>query len=157
MQSTATSVSEYLASLPEGRKEAFLQLRKTILDNLPKWFEECMSYGMIGYAIPFSLYPSGYHVDPSVPLWFLAIASQKHFIALYHLWLYSDPKLLHRFQTEYPKHSPARLDMGKSCIRFKKRNQIPYKLIGELVSKITPQQWITIYESNFKDKRKKKT
>lgn len=150
MQSEATSPSEYIASLPEDRKEAISKIRKIILDNLPKGFQEGMGYGMMGYSVPHSIYPAGYHCDPKLPLPFIAMASQKNFISFYHMGVYADKKLFDWFVNEYPKHCKTRLDMGKSCIRFKKMNDIPYQLLGELASKMTVQEWIEIYETNFK-------
>lgn len=152
MQSKAVTVSEYLNSLPDERKTAMNELRKVIKTNLPVGFSEVIAYGMIGYVVPHSTYPAGYHCDPRVPLGFLNIASQKNFIALYHMGIYANKELLHWFENEYPKHSKAKLDMGKSCIRFKKMDQIPFKLIGELCSKISPQQWINMYEALLKKK-----
>ena len=152
MQSKATTTQEYLASLPEDRKDAMQKLRDTIVQHLPEGFSEGMGYGMLGWAVPHSAYPSGYHCDPKLPLPFLSIASQKNFIALYHMGLYADTKLYEWFVTEYPKYSKFKLDMGKSCIRFKKPEAIPYELIGQLVSKMTMPQWIEIYESNLKKK-----
>lgn len=150
MQSTAKTTEEYLASLPEDRKEAMEKLRKVVLDNLPKGFEEGMAYGMLGYAVPLSLYPAGYHCTPNTPLPFLSIASQKNFIGFYHMGMYSDKELYNWFTEEFPKHSKYKLDMGKSCVRFKKIEAIPYDLIAELVQKITPEKWIDIYESQIK-------
>ncbi len=150
MQSTATSIEAYLEEIPEERKIAFTKLRETILENIPNGFVEQMSYGMIGYVVPHSIYPAGYHCEPKLPLPFMAIASQKNFIALYHMGIYAKPKLLNWFVTEYPKHSPQKLDMGKSCIRFKKMDQIPFDLIAELVLKMSIDEWITCYESSFK-------
>lgn len=150
MRSEVKTPKEYLDSLPEDRNEAVTELRKVILKNLPKGFEECMSYGMVGYVVPHSKYPNGYHCDPKLPLPFMGFASQKNFVALYHMGIYADQKLLQWFTDEFPKHSKAKLDMGKSCIRFKKLDQIPYKLIGELVSKISPEKWIETYENNLK-------
>lgn len=150
MQSSAKTVEDYVNELPEDRKEAVAELRKQFKKNLPKGFEECMNYGMIGYVIPHSLYPGGYHCDPKMPLPFLNIASQKNFIAVYHMGIYSDSELLKWFQAEYPKHTKAKLDMGKSCIRFKKPEQIPFKLFGELAKKMTPKNWIEKYESMLK-------
>lgn len=111
-----------------------------------------MSYGMLGYVVPHSLYPDGYHCDPKLPLPFMNIASQKNFIAVYHMGVYADPKLLKWFTTEYAKHSKLKLDMGKSCIRFKKVDEIPFKLFAELASKMTPRDWIALYEKNLKSK-----
>jgi uncharacterized protein YdhG (YjbR/CyaY superfamily) len=150
MKSNAITPEQYIQQLPEERKNAFEKLRKVILQNLPKGFSETISYGMITYVVPHSLYPDGYHCNPSQALPFISIASQKNFIALYHMGLYANEDLLNWFIKEYPNHTKAKLDMGKSCIRFKKVDQIPYKLIGELCSKITPKQWIEIYESKFK-------
>lgn len=150
MQSKAATPEEYIESLAEERKEAIMKLRKTISENLPKGFEETMGYGMMGYVVPHSAYPAGYHCDPKQPLPFLGFASQKNFISLYHMGLYADKKLLDWFVAEYPKHSKTKLDMGKSCIRFKKQEAIPFELIGELVSKMTMEQWIAVYESNLK-------
>jgi len=150
MQSTAKNPKEYLDSLPDDRKEAIRELRNSILEKLPKGFEESMNYGMLCYNVPFSIYPNGYHCNPEMPLPFLSLASQKNFIALYHMGIYADPKLLNWFVAEYPKHSKQKLDMGKSCIRFKKMDQIPYELIAELLGKITPEKWIEMYESAFR-------
>jgi len=150
MQSSAKTVNDYMEELPEEKKAALSELRKVMLKNLPKGFKEEISYGMIGYVIPHSKYPNGYHCDPKMPLPFVSIASQKNFVAVYHMGIYADPKLLKWFTDEYPKHSGAKLDMGKSCIRFKKPDKIPFKLIGELVSKMSPDQWIKMYEQALK-------
>ncbi|TGL23798.1 DUF1801 domain-containing protein [Leptospira yanagawae] len=145
----ASSIEEYIETISEERKTVFLKLRKVIQKNLPKGFEETFQYNMIGYVVPKKMYPAGYHVTPELALPFLHIASQKNGLALYHMGIYSDPKLLQWFQTEYPKHSKTKLDMGKSCIRFKKIEEIPWDLIGELVSKMGPKEWITLYEKNL--------
>ena len=137
-------------ALPEERREAMSRLRQTLLKHLPKGFEECMTYGMISYVVPHALYPAGYHCDPKLPLGYISIASQKNFIALHHLGLYSDQALLEWFQAEYPKHSKTKLDMGKGCVRFKKPDAIPFELIAELAGKMTPQDWIEKYESVLK-------
>lgn len=150
MQIKPDSPDDYVDQLPDDRKDAINKLRKSIQDNLPKGFSETMSYGMIGYVVPHSIYPYGYHCDPKLPLPFISIASQKNFIALYHMGIYADPKLLEWFTTEYPKHSKTKLDMGKSCIRFKNINGIPYDLIGELVRKMNVNEWIKIYETHLK-------
>ncbi|GBF51639.1 hypothetical protein LPTSP4_31770 [Leptospira ryugenii] len=143
------TVSEYIQSLPEDRKLAFSKLRAIIKKQLPKGFEETIIYKMVGYVVPKKIYPNGYHCDKSLPLPFLQIASQKQFIALYHMGIYADPKLLQWFQAEYPKHCKSKLDMGKSCIRFKKMDEIPYALIGELVEKLTVKDWIGLYEKKL--------
>jgi hypothetical protein len=155
MQSKALTPDQYVNELPADRKEAISALRETIRKNLPKGFSEEMNYGYIGYVVPHSLYPAGYHCDPKLPLPFMAIASQKNFIAFYHMGMYALPELLTWFTAEYPKHSKAKLDMGKSCVRFKKPENIPYKLIGELVKKMKTKDWIELYETTYKNARKK--
>ena len=150
MKSNATSVKEYLDTVPVDRKEFFNKLRETILENLPGDFHEEMSYGMIGYVVPHSIYPDGYHCSPNLPLPFVNIASQKNYIALYHLGLYANPEILDWFEKEYPNHSKLKLDMGKSCIRFKKPDQIPFGLIGQLMRKISVKDWVRVYEENIK-------
>jgi hypothetical protein len=151
MKSKVTSPKEYIEALPEERKEVILELRKVILKNLPKGFEEVVNYGMLGYVVPHSLYPAGYHCDPLQALPFMNIASQKNFVTIYHLGIYGDKKLSDWFIKEYSTYNKTKLDMGKGCIRFKKPDQIPYKLIGELAAKITPKQWITLYEKILKN------
>ena len=150
MQSKAETVKEYLESVPEERQKQFKKLRSIIKKNLPKGFKETMSYGMIGYVVPHKLYPDGYHCKPELPLPFVNLASQKNFVAIYHSGIYADPKLMKWFTTEFPKHSDRKLDMGKSCIRFKKIDEIPMELIGELMTKMTVEDWIEIYEKNVK-------
>jgi uncharacterized protein YdhG (YjbR/CyaY superfamily) len=144
------NVDEIIANCPEDRKEALTRLRKTIVDNLPKGFSEGVSYNMIGYGVPHSIYPDGYHCDPKQPLPFMSFASQKNFIALYHMGLYSDPELLKWFTNEYANRVKGKLDMGKSCIRFKKAENIPFDLIGELAAKMTVEEWIKRYETALK-------
>ncbi len=150
MQSKANRVAEYLNEVPQERQVYFNQLRDTILEHLPKGFVEQMNYGMIGYVVPHNLYPNGYHCKPESPLPFANIASQKHFIGFYHMGIYSKPELLKWFVEEYPKHCKLKLDMGKSCIRFKKIEQIPYTLIGQLMDKMSVNDWIEVYEANIK-------
>jgi len=150
MKIEADSPDQYIGQLADDRKDAMTKLRQTILDNLPEGFEETMNYGMIGYVVPKSIYPAGYHCDPKLPLPFINIASQKNFVAIYHLGLYADKPLMDWFTSEYPKHTKAKLDMGKSCIRFKKAEHIPFDLIGQLAGKLTVEKWIEMYESNFR-------
>lgn len=152
MTSKAETVKEYIDQLPDDRKPVIKKIRSVIKKNLPKGFKEVMSYGMIGYVVPHSIYPDGYHCTPKLPLPFLNVASQKNFVAIYHSGVYADPKLMKWFVTEYPKHNKRKLDMGKSCVRFKKMEEIPYDLIGELVSKMTVEDWIKLYEKNVKSK-----
>jgi uncharacterized protein YdhG (YjbR/CyaY superfamily) len=147
MKIAANSVEEYLKALPQDRLDAVTKIRAAILKKLPKGFEECLNYGMIGYVVPHSIYPKGYHCDPKQPLPFMNIASQKNFISLYHMGLYINPDLLTWFVAEYPKHSAAKLDMGKGCVRFKKLDQIPYKLIEELTAKIKVKEFIAAMET----------
>ena len=155
MTSKAASPDAYIKGLPADKREATEALRAVIKKNLPKGFEEAMSYGMIGYIVPHKLYPDGYHCDPKLPLPFMSIAAQKNFYAFYHMGLYADATLMKWFKTEWPKHTTAKPDMGKSCIRFKKADDIPLKLIGQLVKKVPVKGWITTYEKAFRKNRKK--
>jgi hypothetical protein len=150
MKANGKTVNEILANVPEERKEAFNKLHNTIVKNLPKGFEAAISYGGLGYVVPHTLYPAGYHCKPSEPLPFAGIASQKNSINFYHMGIYSNPELLNWFVSEYPKHSKQKLDMGKSCVRFKKPEEIPYQLIGELMKKMSVKDWVSIYETNLK-------
>lgn len=150
MQSKEATANECIADLPEDRKQIMTELRNVILRNLPKGFIEVIHSGMLSYVVPHSLYPKGYHCDPKQALPFMSIASQKNFVAIYHMGIYADKDLLNWFRDEYGKQSKTKLDMGKSCIRFKKTDQIPFKLIGVLASKMTPQEWIAVYESQIK-------
>ncbi|MEJ5050303.1 DUF1801 domain-containing protein [Chryseobacterium culicis] len=150
MQIQSVSIEDYISKIPEERQEAFKKLYDTVNDNLPKGFEEATNYGMVGWVVPLKTYPAGYHCTPGTPLPFLSVASQKNFIALYHMGLYSTPELLDWFVAEYPKHSKKKLDMGKSCVRFKKVEDIPFELIAELSKKMTADDWIKIYESQYK-------
>ena len=152
MQYKAKSPEDYISQVPEERQEALKKLRLTIKENLPKGFEEGIQYNMIGYYVPHSIYPDGYHCSPEVPLPFMNVASQKNSINLYHSGIYANPELLQWFTDEYPKHNKTKLDMGKSCIRFKKIDALPYELIGELCQKMTVEEWIDIYESALKKK-----
>jgi hypothetical protein len=150
MKTPGTTVEEILANIPEERKEAFYKLHQTIVDHLPAGFEPGISYGGLGYVVPHRLYPAGYHCKPAEPLPFAGLASQKNSINFYHMGIYSDPDLMDWFLAEYPKHSSQKLDMGKSCIRFKKPEHIPYQLMGQLMEKMTAEQWIALYERILK-------
>lgn len=154
MKSKATTVEQYIKELPAGRKEVIEKLRQVILENMPIGLEEEMSYGMIGYLVPHKLYPKGYHANPKLPLPFVNLASQKNYISLYHMGLYEDAELLQWFQDEYPKHSMQKLNMGKCCVRFKKLEAIPYELIGELMSKLSLEEYITNYDSILEKTKK---
>lgn len=150
MTINANTPDEYVRKVPDDRREAIAALRKTVNHSLPKGFQETINYGMIGWVVPHSTYPDGYHCDPKLPLPFMSLASQKNFIALYHSGLYADKDLYDWFVTEYPKHAKRKLDMGKSCIRFKKMDDIPLDLIGSLCGKISVNDWIALYETNVK-------
>jgi uncharacterized protein YdhG (YjbR/CyaY superfamily) len=151
MQSKAKTVAEYLSTLPDDRAEVIAALRNAIRKNLPTGFEETMQYGMISYVVPHVLYPSGYHTNPTDALPFISIASQKNHIAVYHMTVYQG-KLHDWFVNEFKKYSDKKLDMGKSCIRFKKPDDVPVKLFGELAKKVKPIEWIELYEQTIKKK-----
>ena len=149
MDLNASSVADYISKVPVDKRPGIIRLREIIRKNIPKGFAETLNYGMIGYVVPHSVYPGGYHVNPKLPLPFINIAAQKNFIAIYHHGLYADPNLLHWFKNEYAKLSLNKLDMGKSCIRFKNPEKIPFELVGTLVSKMSVQDWIDLYESQL--------
>lgn len=155
MKNITTTVEDFLADLEPRRREAFVQLWKTIEEHLPDGFSFGIGYGMMGWAVPHSVYPKGYHVDPKQPLPFVGLASQKNFIALYHMGLYMMPEHLSWFQAEYAKRVPNKLDMGKSCIRFKKIDAIPFDLIGELMERISVEDYVAAYERNLPIKQRK--
>lgn len=144
----AKTPEDYIKQVPEERQDALKKLRKTINNNLPKGFKECINYNMIGYVVPHKIYQDGYHCDPTLP--FISVASQKNSVNFYHMGIYAKPELHDWFVNEYPKHCKHKLDMGKSCVRFKKVDKIPYDLIAELVQKMTVEEWISIYESKIK-------
>lgn len=150
MQSKATRTEQYLNELPEDRKAPFQKLRQHILDNLPQGIEEQMSYGMLGYVVPHAIYPDGYHCDPKAPLPFMNLASQKNYIAVYSMVLYAKQGLMDWFVEEYKKQCKHKPDIGKSCIRFKRMNDIPFDLIGKLTAKVSTQEWIDLYEKLYK-------
>jgi len=150
MQYKAVDADDYISQIPGERQATMKKLRAVIRKNLPRGFKEGVGYGMMGWSVPHSRYPAGYHCKPEDPLPFMGIASQKNFIAVYHMGIYAIPSLHKWFVTEHSKASPKKLDMGKSCLRYKKPEDIPYDLIGELASKITPDEWIEVYEKNLK-------
>ncbi|NNE33338.1 MAG: DUF1801 domain-containing protein [Winogradskyella sp.] len=150
MTSNAETPEEYIAQLPDDRKEPITKLHTLIKKHMPKGLEAGMGYGMLAYYVPKSIYPKGYHCKPFPPLPFINLASQKNFIALYHSGIYAKKQLYDWFVSEYPKHCRYKLDMGKSCVRFKKMDDIPYKLIEELMGKMSVEEWITIYENALK-------
>ncbi len=155
MTSDAKTVKEYLEQVAPDKKEAIKKLYQVIKKNIPKGFQEAISYGMIGWVVPHKRYPAGYHCTPELPLPFVNIAAQKNFIAVYHMCLYGDPVLYKWFTTEYAKKVKTKLDMGKSCIRFKKPAEIPFELIGELMQKVSMEDWIARYEEKFLKSNKK--
>lgn len=152
MKNTIVTVDDYIKQLSEDRKATINELRGTILNNLPEGFAETISYGMISYVVPHSIYKKGYHVNPTEPLPFMSIASQKNHIALYHTGMYMDENLRSWFSSEYPKFAKYKLDMSKSCVRFKKPDDIPLDLIAKLVSKITVKEYIKLYEQSLNKK-----
>ncbi len=152
MQYKADSPEDYINQVPVERQNTLKKMRKTIKNNLPNGFEEGIGYGMMGYFVPHSIYPDGYHCKPSDPLPFMGFASQKNSVNLYHMGIYAKKELHDWFISEYPKHCTRKLDMGKSCIRFKYLDDIPFGLIGELSSKMTVDEWIGIYEKSLKKK-----
>ena len=145
-----SSIETYLNSLSKDRKESVQKIIKVVEDNIPFGYSKIMNYNMPSFVIPHSIYPDGYHVTPVLPLPFIGVASQKNHIGFYHMGLYANPKLLDWFISEYPKYCKSKLDMGKSCIRFKKMDDIPYGIVGELSKKMTTKEWINIYEKNIK-------
>tara|TARA_X000000950_G_C13610770_1_gene535246 strand:- start:37 stop:495 length:459 start_codon:yes stop_codon:yes gene_type:complete len=152
MQYKANSPEEYISQVPEERKETLHKLRKTIKDNLPDGFEEGMQYNFISYFVPHSIYPNGYHCNPKEPLPFMSFASQKNSVNFYHSGIYANQDIYNWFVAEYTKYCKRKLDMGKSCVRFKKMEEIPYELIAELVRKISVDDWINTYETTIKKK-----
>mgnify|MGYP004520332979 CR=1 FL=1 len=150
MQIQAVSIEDYISKIPEERQEVFRKIFDTINHHLPKGFTQNITYGMVGWGVPLEIYPAGYHCTPGSPLPFIGLASQKNFIAFYHMGMYAKPELLNWFTEEFPKYSKRKLDMGKSCVRFKKMDDIPFELLAELSKKMTVQDWIDCYESNFK-------
>ncbi|UZT99859.1 DUF1801 domain-containing protein [Chryseobacterium fluminis] len=155
MHIPANSPEDYISKIPEERQEAFRKIMDLISKNLPPGFKQGVSYGMPGWSVPLETYPAGYHCAPGSPLPFITIASQKNFIALYHMGLYAKPELLDWFVKEFPRHSKRKLDMGKSCIRFKKMDDIPFQLLAELAGKMTVAEWIDVYETQYKTNLKK--
>ena len=149
MHVIAKNPDHYVTQIPEDRQAVFNDLRKAILDNMPTELEEYVSYGMLGYVVPKSVYPAGYHCSQELPLPFVSLASQKNFIAFYHMGMYANTELYNWFITEYAQRCKYKIDMGKSCVRFKRMNDIPIDLIGELMTKLSVQDWISMYETAF--------
>jgi uncharacterized protein YdhG (YjbR/CyaY superfamily) len=150
MQLPADNPDHYVTQIPEERQAIFNELRIIIKNNMPPELQECISYGMIGYVVPKSVYPAGYHCSPELPLPFANLASQKNNISFYHMGLYANEDLMLWFKEEYAKRSKYKLDMGKSCVRFKRMDDIPVELIGELMGRISTQEWVDTYERIYK-------
>ena len=150
MAEKVKSIDEYVSLLSPERKKVIDRLRRVIKENLKGDFEECINYNMIGYVVPHSVYPDGYHCDSSLPLPFINLASQKNFIALYHMGVYANKEIYDWFVSEYAKRAKYKLDMGKSCIRFKRLDDIPFSLLEELIGKMSIDDWIVLYEKNIK-------
>ncbi|MCB0826825.1 MAG: DUF1801 domain-containing protein [Armatimonadetes bacterium] len=155
MASKYASVQDYLDSLPEDRRVAIEAVREVILRNLPKGFEEGIQYNMIGYYVPHSIYPDGYHCDPKEPVPFISLASQKSHMAVYMFCIYASEELTNWFIEEYKK-SGKKMDMGKSCVRFKKLENLPLELVGEAVGKISLEEFVAMYEEQIPPSKRKK-
>lgn len=149
----ATTAKEFIDSLPDDRKKPITELRKTINKYIPKGFKESVAYNSIVWSVPHSSYPTGYHCDPTKPLMLMCLSSTKGHIALHHMGLYGSTPLLKWFTTEWPKYSSKKLDMGKACIRFKKPEDVPLALIGQLATKLGPEEWVTQYESALNSRK----
>ena len=148
MKSTARTVDEYVKSLPEDRRAAISAIRKVILDNLPKGYQECMSYGMIGYVVPHSIYPKGYQCNPKLPLPFVNLGSQKNHMALYLMCIYGDAKTDQWLRKAWEK-TGRKLDRGKGCIRFKRLEDVPLEVVGQLIARTPVADYITRIEAVF--------
>lgn len=148
MQSKAATVEEYLAELPEDRRAAISAIRDVVLANLPKGYEETMQYGMITYVVPHSLYPAGYHCDPKQALSFVSVASQKNHMAVYLSCLYQNPGTEAWFREEYARRG-KKLDMGKSCVRFTKLENLALDLIGESIAQVPVDAFVANYETQL--------
>jgi Domain of unknown function (DU1801) len=152
MNSNATTPAAYVAALPSDRRAVVKKLRATLRKNLPRGFDETMAYGMLAWVVPHRLFPAGYHCDPAQPLPFIALASQKQYVSLYHMGLSGGP-LLAWLKAEWPSHTEARLDLGKCCLRFRRLDLIPYRLVGELAGRVTPAEWIETYQRTLAAQR----
>lgn len=149
-KAASTTPDAYFAALPAEWRPVMLALRAAIAKALPKGFEEIVSYGMPGWVVPLTIYPAGYHCTPGAPLPFLGLASQKSHISFYHMGLYADPALLAWLKAECAKRLTKKLDMGKSCVRFRKPEDVPVELLADLCRRMTTKQWIALYESKLK-------
>src|ERR1041385_6463411 len=152
MQSSARTVQEYLKELPADRREAINAVRGVILANLPKGYEECMSYGMIGYVVPHSIYPKGYQCNPKLPLPFVNLGSQKNHMALHLMCCYGDSKLKASLEKAW-KDAGKKFDMGGGCLRFKKLEDVPLEVIGQFIARLPVEEYIRRIEKAFADAR----
>ncbi|MEZ6098866.1 MAG: DUF1801 domain-containing protein [Pirellulaceae bacterium] len=150
------SVEQYLASLSVERQEMVGAIRHVILQNLPKGYEEGIQYNMIGYYVPHSVYPAGYHCDPRQPVPFVNLASQKNYVSLYLFCIYVNEELVEWFRDAWTSMG-KKLDMGKSCIRIKKPDDVPLKLIGQTVKKVPVKKFLASYEESLKNSRSRKS
>jgi hypothetical protein len=155
MQSSATTVEQYLAELPDDRRQALQAVRRAILDNLPPGYEEGMQYGMIGYYVPHSVYPAGYHCDPKQPLPFAALASQKNHMSVYLMCVYGDTEHEAWFREAWLK-TGKKLNMGKSCVRFRKIEDVPLEVVGESIRRVSTEKLIEFYDSARAERRVKR-
>ena len=153
----ASDIKEFIDNLPDDRKKAVSEIRKVINKNLPAGFKESFGMGMIIWSVPHSSYPAGYHCDPKKPLMLIGLAANKSGISMHHMGLYASPKLLNWFTSEWTKQSSKKLDMGKGCVRFKKLEDVPLGLLGELSTKLTPHAWVEHYESALKMRNNRPT
>jgi hypothetical protein len=148
VQSPARTVAEYLAALPADRREVIASVRRTLLANLDRGFEEGMSYGMISYHVPHRLYPAGYHCNPQQPLPFVALAAQKNHYALYMFGLYFDLDEARQFEREW-RAAGKRFDMGKSCVRFKRLDDVPLDVLGKAIQRVKLRAFLGTYEAGL--------
>lgn len=145
VKNSATTVEEYLQGLPADRRVAVSAVRKSILASLPEGYVECISYGMIGYVVPHSLYPAGYHCNPKLPLPYACVGSQKNHMALHLMTVYGDPAMEKWFRKAWTD-TGKKLDMGKACVRFKKLEDVPLDVIGQVIARVTVKNYIARVE-----------
>src|SRR5579883_2914695 len=155
MPGTPKTVQQYLSSLPQDRREAINAVRKVILKNLPKGYEEQISYGMIGYVVPHSLYPAGYHCDPRQPLPMANLGSKKNHLSLHLMTVYGDAATEKWFRNAWTA-TGKKLDMGKACVRFKKAEDIPLEVLGELIARVPVDKYVARVEKILSDRKPRK-
>jgi uncharacterized protein YdhG (YjbR/CyaY superfamily) len=155
MQSKVTSIAEYLAELPDDRRKALKKIRAEIRKSLPKGYKEGMQYGMIGYFVPHSIYPDGYHCDRRQPVPFASLASQKNHMALYLFCIYTDESLKDWFVKGWKK-TGCKIDMGKGCVRFKSIDDVPLELVGKVISRVPVNKFLASYEAGIPMSKRKR-